>query len=138
MAQQVKKHAEKIRFVVVGGANTAIDFALLFIMTGLGVDKIVANYFSTTAAFLFSFVANKNYTFRATSGKAGREFVLFTVITLAGLWILQPIAIFASEIALADIISDQQLLLLVSKVIATVLTLVWNYIFYSRIVFKQT
>ena len=38
MEALLKKHAEKLRFAIVGGANTALDFAILFFLVFLGLD----------------------------------------------------------------------------------------------------
>ena len=54
-----------LRFALVGGINTAIDIGLLFGLTTLGLPKLAANTVSTGLAFIFSFFANKSYTFRA-------------------------------------------------------------------------
>ena len=74
-----------LRFALVGGINTAIDIGLLFGLTALGVPKLAANTVSTGTAFIFSFFANKSYTFRA-QGNVRRQLILFVVVTLAGLW----------------------------------------------------
>ncbi|MGH7218319.1 MAG: GtrA family protein [Candidatus Microsaccharimonas sp.] len=137
MEKLLKKHAEKLRFAVVGGANTAIDFAVLFALTFAGVDKIVANYASTSVALIFSFFANKSFTFKDKSGNAKKQFVAFLIITLAGLWVLQPIIIWISTSALAPHISSEAVNLFIAKLIATVASLVWNYLLYSRLVFKK-
>lgn len=138
MEKLLKKHAEKLRFAVVGGANTAIDFAVLFALTFAGVDKIVANYASTSVALIFSFFANKSFTFKDKSGNAKKQFILFLIITLAGLWILQPIIIWISTSTLAPYISNEAVNLFVAKLIATVASLIWNYLLYSRLVFKKS
>ena len=57
-----KKHAEKIRYLLVGGFNTLLDFVLLFTFVALGVDKILANYFSTGVSMIVSFFINKSFT----------------------------------------------------------------------------
>ena len=68
MQEIAKKHADKLRFAIVGGVNTALDFSILFILTMLfNVPKELANFISTFVAFLFSFFANKKYTFKSTS-----------------------------------------------------------------------
>ena len=128
-----KKHAKKIRFALVGGTNTAIDFGILFGLTWLGLDKIVANYISTGIALIFSFFANKTFTFKAKSGNAKRQFVSFLVVTLIGLWIIQPGIIWLYT-SLTD---DSPVSLLIAKLIATVASLVWNYLLYSRFVFTH-
>ncbi len=137
MEALLKKHAEKIRFIIVGGFNTALDFGILFLLTFLGMDKIVANYFSTGIALIFSFFANKTFTFKHKSGNAKKQFALFLIITLIGLWVIQPIVIWVSTAALAPYIPNEAINLFIAKLIATVASLIWNYILYSRIVFKK-
>lgn len=137
MEALLKKHAEKIRFAIVGGANTALDFILLFLFTFLGIDKIIANYLSTGVALIFSFFANKTFTFKHKEGNTKKQFILFLVITLAGLWIIQPLIIWGSITWLAPYITNEAINLFVAKLIATVASLIWNYVLYSRIVFKK-
>ena len=138
MDQILKKHAEKIRFIIVGGTNTAIDFIILFGLTFLGIDKIVANFFSTGVALIFSFFANKTFTFKDKSENAKKQFVLFLVITLFGLWIIQPLVIWGMTSLLEPFITNEAINLFIAKLVATVASLIWNYLFYSRFVFKKT
>lgn len=65
-----------LRFALVGGINTAIDIGLLFGLTALGLPKLAANTVSTGLAFIFSFFANKSYTFRA-QGDVRRQLIFF-------------------------------------------------------------
>lgn len=132
----LKKHAEKIRYVAVGLANTAIDFAVLFLLVHLGVDKLVANYISTSIALVFSFFVNRSFTFKSTSANKRRQFILFVVITLFGLWVLQPVVITLVSQVISSLFNSG-VVLFIAKVIATVASLVWNYLFYSRLVFKK-
>lgn len=138
MEKLLKQHAEKLRFAIVGGANTAIDFGVLFLLTFLGLDKIVANYFSTSIALIFSFFANKSFTFKHKEGSARKQFILFLVVTLAGLWILQPIIIWISTATLEPYIENSAINLFIAKFIATIASLIWNYLLYSKLVFKKT
>jgi putative flippase GtrA len=66
MKALIKKHESKIRFALVGGINTAIDFGILFLLTSFGLNKFVANFISTSVAFIFSFFANRSFTFKST------------------------------------------------------------------------
>lgn len=136
MKDLLKQHAEKFRFALVGGFNTALDFGLLFLFVSLGFDKIVANYISTSIAFVFSFFANKTFTFRAT-GDARREFITFITITLFGLWVLQPIIITGVTVLAAPLDVSESATLIGAKLIATIISLIWNYIMYSRVVFRK-
>lgn len=136
--EHLKKHAEKLRFAVVGGANTALDFGLLLLFTNLfGIPSIIANYISTSISLIFSFFVNKSFTFKSKSGNAKRQFLLFIIVTIIGLWVLQPLIIWALETLLRPLGWDQNLVLITAKLIATLASLTWNYIFYSRLVFKK-
>ena len=125
VAKSPSKNRQKIRFLLVGGTNTAIDFGLLFILNSFGLPRVSSNTISTGVAFIFSFFANRNFTFSANSGNIKKQMTLFIIVTLFDLWVIQPIII--------SLISN----LLVGKIIATAVTLVWNYLFYSRLVFKK-
>jgi putative flippase GtrA len=131
----MKNNQQKLRFLAVGGFNTLLDFGLLFLLKAFGLPVITANIISTTIAFCFSFFANKNYTFKATDTNIKREIVLFTVITLFGLWVLQTIIIKAITYVLAPYGLTSDVTLLIAKLVATVATMIWNYLMYSQFVF---
>jgi len=137
MASFLEKHGDKLRFAAVGGANTALDFILLFLFVNLGVNKIVANYFSTSISLIFSFFANKSFTFKDKSANAKKQFGLFLLVTIAGLWILQPVIIWAVTELLSSSVQNESVLLFIAKLIATIASLIWNYFLYSRLVFKK-
>lgn len=137
MDKLLSQHAEKIRFVIVGGANTALDFLILFLLTFAGMDKIPANYISTGASLIFSFFANKSFTFKHKQGNAKKQFILFIVITLIGLWVLQPLIIWAISPVIAPHVPNEAINLLIAKLVATIASLIWNYLLYSRLVFKK-
>jgi putative flippase GtrA len=133
----MKNSSQKVRFVAVGGINTLIDFGLLFGLKALGLPAISANVISTTTAFCFSFFANKKYTFKTAGTDIKREIVLFIIITLFGLWVLQTLVIaFVTSILTQTHLQDG-IILLIAKLFATAVSLVWNYVLYSRVVFKQ-
>lgn len=131
----VKNKGEKLRFAAVGITNTVLDFALLFILRSFGMPVLAANFFSTGVAFAFSFVANKNYTFKTTGANLKREVASFLVVSLVAAWIIQPIVIYGVQKLLESL--DESLSLLIAKTLAVVAAIVWNYIFYSRVVFKK-
>jgi len=132
-----RDHTQLVRFGTIGVINTALDFGLLFLLTYGGVSPILANYLSTAAAFIFSFVANRNYTFKASGEKLRRQLILFFIVTFFGLWVLQPLIIWTVDIIFAGSYLDGWFVLLIGKLAASVVTLSWNYVFYSRIVFKK-
>lgn len=133
----IKNKEQKLRFILVGICNTIIDFTILFTLKALGLPAISANIISTTVAFCFSFFANKKYTFRGNSGNLRRQIPLFIVITLTGLWGVQTAVIFLITHSLAESTIGDGAVLLFAKIVATAASLVWNYTFYSRVVFKD-
>lgn len=137
MEKLLRNHAEKIRYMLVGGFNTLLDFVLLFFFVSLGIDKIPANYISTGIAMVISFFANKSFTFKDTNARKKRQFTLFIAVTVVGMWVIQPVVIWLSSLALESYTSNESLSLFIAKLVATGASLVWNYYLYSRVVFKK-
>ncbi len=139
MQELLKKHETKLRFGIIGGINTALDFGLLFVFSSLfGIPRGFANMLSTSISFIFSFFANKRYTFKSSSKEnVVREMVLFTVVTLFGLWVIQGLIIHFLTPVIINLGTTEELALLASKLIATVASFIWNYLLYSRVVFKH-
>ena len=139
MQELLKKHETKLRFGAIGVVNTALDFGLLFVFSSIfSIPRGFANMLSTSISFIFSFFANKRYTFNSSSKEnIVREMVLFTVVTLFGLWVIQGLIIHFLTPVIMNVGFTEELALLASKLIATVASLIWNYLLYSRVVFKH-
>ena len=75
-----------LRFVIVGVANTLIDFGLMNIFKLIGLNIYLANTLSTGTAMIFSFFLNKKWTFRNAGQDYLRQVVLFFVFTMIGIW----------------------------------------------------
>ncbi|QJU07102.1 GtrA family protein [Candidatus Saccharibacteria bacterium oral taxon 955] len=121
-----------------GAINTALDFGLLFILKSIGLMATTANIFSTSIAFVFSFFANKKYTFRSSETNIVREMILFVAVTLFGLWVLQTGVIWLVLPHLSKLLRSSEMGLLVAKLIATAVSMTWNYILYDKLVFKKS
>ena len=134
---KLKNNPQVLRFGLVGGVNTALDFGLLFVFKALGIPVEIANVMSTGLAFVFSFFANKKYTFKTTDTNIMREMVLFVIVTLTGLWGLQTIIIALTHDPFTHLLGNTDVALLVAKLLATIASLTWNYLFYSKLVFKK-
>lgn len=134
----MKNKSQLIRFGLVGGVNTALDFGLLFVLKSIGLTAMMANVFSTSIAFVFSFFANKKYTFRSSGTNIVREMILFVAVTLFGLWVLQTGVIWLVLPHLSKLLRSSEMGLLVTKLIATAVSMTWNYILYDKLVFKKS
>lgn len=135
VAKLLRRHAQKIRFGIVGVANTVLDFVLLFTFVILGVNQYLANYLSTGLAIVFSFVMNRRFTFRSEGGLV-RQIIPFVLVTLTGLWVLQPALIWLVSASLTPLTLEPYVVLFVAKAVATLGSLTWNYLLYSRVVFR--
>ena len=134
----IKKYAEKIRFGLVGVVNTAIDFGILLVLVRVfSLPTIGANYISTSVALIFSFFANKKFTFKNNDKTQVKQFIVFLAITLIGLWVIQPLVISGIELTIASFTINSSLKLIIAKLFATVASLIWNYLMYRRFVFVK-
>lgn len=134
------KNNQAFWFSVIGGINTALDFIILFVLTSLGVKIFIANIFSTGTTFIISFLMNKKITFKSVSNNKKeliREMVLFIIVTLFGLWVIQNIVISTAMPIFENLLKNKQMSLLLSKLIATIFSLIWNFILYKKVVFKK-
>ena len=126
-----------IRFGIVGTLNTFIDFGLLFLLKSLGLPIVTSNIISSGTAFVVSFFANKTYTFKTDGGNVVREMILFTIVTLFGLWVLQSIVLSSVIPFFTNLTHNRDSALMMAKLAATAVSLIWNYILYSKFVFTH-
>lgn len=131
--------SQKIRFAAVGIINTATDFVALFsLVTFFGLPVYIANILSTSLALSVSYILNKRTVFKDQNKSGVRQILLFVAVTLAGLWIVQGAVIWLfSTILAASTSLSSALILLIAKLIASVFSLVWNYIWYNKVIFKS-
>lgn len=129
-----KNLSQVVRFGAVGGLNTAIDLVLFHVLANvLGINFIVANVFSTGTALIVSYFLHSRFTFGATSNT--RSMASFVAVTLTGLWILQPLVIALTHPLFGSVFTED-MSLLAGKLVATIASLMWNFILYKTIVFK--
>ncbi|MFE9751293.1 GtrA family protein [Saccharothrix saharensis] len=128
--------ATRLRFGVVGVVNTSADLVGYVSLVLAGTPTFPANLISTSAGMAVSFALNRSFTFRARSGPLRAQVTLFFLCTASGLWVVQPLAITATE----DLFGGSTALTAVTgpKLVGLALGLVWNYVLYSRVVFRPS
>ena len=134
------KNNQAFWFSIIGGINTALDFIFFFVLTSFGIKIFIANIFSTGITFIISFLMNKKITFKSVSNNKKeliREMVLFILVTLFGLWVIQNIVISTAMPIFENLLKNKRISLLLSKLIATIFSLIWNFILYKKVVFKN-
>lgn len=128
-----------IKFASVGAINTAVDFLLFALLYNVfNAPLLLANTTSTGTALVTGFFLNARYTFRH-SRKSKRIFVLYVAVTLIGLWVLQPVIIITLTPLLLTYLGEylnQDSAVLAAKALSIVFSMVWNYAWYSSVIFK--
>ncbi len=117
-----------VSFGLIGVINTLVDIGSFSLMVMLGVPYLPATFVSTSLGLLTSFTLNRRYTFAAPG-----SLVRFLVVTLIGLWVLQPLIIGG----ITALTSHSHMATIAAKVVATAVTMVWNFIWYRHVVFRE-
>lgn len=142
------------KFGLVGILNTIIDFGIFNVLTSkkVGWKKIPANLVSTTTAMIVSFILNRGFVFHASAGNIYVQSAEFFAVTAFGLYVLQNIVIWflldiwewpvelawkiVQLVKLDKHMSHEFVRKNAAKIAATALSLTWNYLMFSFIVFK--
>lgn len=131
------------KYVVVGFANTGIDFLILnleMLITGIsqGPGMFVQNAISFSIATVNSYYFNKKWSFQDRSKKDRvREFSQFLAVSLIGLLINSSTVYLITTFIEPFFGIDPKLWANLAKVAATGLSLIWNFIGYKFFVFKK-
>jgi putative flippase GtrA len=145
---------KQTRFIAVGILNTVIDFSILNILVfGLNFNKILANSISVSVAMTISYLLNKSIVFKHTGQHQASKIIQFIIITAFGLYVIQNGIIdllihhynllghLANSWLHAAIVSNSLnynfIALNSAKLVATIITLFWNYLMYRYLVFRQ-
>ncbi|GAC1391946.1 MAG: hypothetical protein NVSMB46_06290 [Candidatus Saccharimonadales bacterium] len=141
-----KSYRQLILFTGIGILNTTIDVVIYLILRNAKIPVLIANIISTSVALVVSYSLNKRYTFQVTSSDF-KTIVLFLVVTLSGLWILQPVIIklalyvfhssYALQLIKRVILHPDKFIELIAKLSATPATLLWNFFLYRKYVFPK-
>ncbi|MDP9801712.1 putative flippase GtrA [Arcanobacterium wilhelmae] len=114
--------AQISRFGIVGVLATVLDFALLwFLVSVTGLNYLVSATVAYCISLVFNYVASMRYVFaRRSDLRRSREFTIFVVLALFGL-ILNNLTMWL----LTGVIG---LNYMASKVFATAIVMVWNFV----------
>jgi putative flippase GtrA len=108
------------RFLLVGGFATALQYVILFVLVHFtGMNAVLASGIGYVISAIFNYVLSYRFTFESTQAhrvSAPR----FLIIGLCGLILNSVILEFATE--------GVGLNLLTAQIMATVVTLAWNFI----------
>lgn len=145
MSQLKKRDLKFIIFSLIGVFNTLFDLVLYVIIYNLTSSIIIANLSATSAALIGSYFLNSHITFKSKKWTF-KSFILFVAVTVFGLWVLQTSII----IALAPLFKhvpehlwhhlgglEHTAKTVTPKLLATIVTFIWNFIWYNKVIFKH-
>lgn len=138
----MKLAGQFVRFLAVGVLNTAIDFAvlnLLSLATGItsGNGLIPLNMISFAVAVTNSYFLNRKWTFKDESGPAAKKFTVFLIVSIIGAFINTGVVRLVSTNISPMFGLSPQLWLNFAKAVATGVSLLWNFAGFKFIVFKR-
>lgn len=141
---------QKVRFLIAGSLNTALDFLLLNVMAlAGGLPVLLANGVSVTVGITVSYALNHYFVFRYPSRISLKKFAQFFLVTGFSSLILQSLIIWGFEVFF-DTTYGNSLLFLgttgenhflainIAKAVAVLVGLIWNFCMYKFVVFRQT
>ena len=120
------------RYLFVGGIATVVDWGILFLLTDIAkIHHLVSAIISFIAGLAANFILSKALVFKQNEAKVKPlwEFVSYAVIGVVGLGITELIMF-----VITDCFNQYYML---SKVIATVIVLAWNYLARKIIIYKD-
>ena len=120
-----------LRYCLVGGVATVVDWSVLYVLTAYcGIYHLVSSVASFVAGLVANFVLSKALVFAASDarGTAATEFLGYAAIGAAGLAMTEAILFL-----LTDCLS---LHFMLSKAVATVVVLGWNYVARKRLLYR--
>ncbi|MDR0364631.1 MAG: GtrA family protein [Bacteroidales bacterium] len=110
-----------LKFCVVGVSGTIIDFGLTALCKEIfKIQKYVSNAIGFTIAATSNYFLNRIWAFKSENSQIGQEYITFMIISVIGLLINTSILFLCSK--------KLHLNFYLSKVIATGVTLIWNFL----------
>ncbi len=132
------------RFVVIGTANTLLDWGIIYVLTNLifqiyaGWPILVFNTISFFIASTNSFFWNRYWTFKYQGGNGqGFQYLQFIIVTAIGLAINSGIVYVMTTLVGPRFGVPANWWVIVGKAVATAVSLFWNFIGYKFFVFQK-
>ncbi len=123
----IKKYQKEIRFLIIGGISTTIDF-IFYMLFSTKIDISISKLLSMTIATIFSYIFNKNWTF-SVKEKSHAILVIKYIIC-------QLLNILCNTLT-NTIVFKITGLKVVSFIAATGIAMIVNFLLQNKVVFKK-
>ena len=117
------------RYIFVGGVSFLADGGSLFLITTIGINYLISVIFAFVIGLAVNYGLSKLLVFENSSVNGKIEFLVYGIIGVIGLGFTEIIMYVLTEIA--------GLYFMVSKVIATIIVLVWNFVARKIILYRK-
>ena len=119
------------RYLFVGGVATVVDWGMLFLFTEFGhIHYLISTILAFVGGLVTNFLLSKQLVFKANEARVSpvMEFLSYAIIGVIGLGI--------TELIMFLFTSCLDFHYMISKVIATVIVLFWNYMARRYAIYK--
>ena len=111
-----------LKFMVLGGIATIIDWVIYYVLYNfLSVPPLIANVFSFSISVIYNYIASVSWVFDVDKDKSQKVlFVQFITLSIIGLLL--------TELFLFIFINKMGVNEMLSKIIATAIVMVFNFV----------
>ncbi|HXW68614.1 MAG TPA: GtrA family protein [Dissulfurispiraceae bacterium] len=125
-----QKYAVFLKYAIVGCIGTALDVGSLYVFVGLlHINLLIAAALSFILAVVNNFILNKHWTFQNKSSNVRKQFIKFLIVSMIGLLL--------TEIFMSLLVYGLKLWYITSKLVTSVLVLMWNFLANKYWTFKD-
>ena len=119
-----------LRYCVVGGTATVVDFGLLYILTEFaGFWYMLSATVSFIGGAATNYLLNRVWTFKNKDRRIARQLTIFLIIAVIGIFINNTILYIGVEFV--------GLWYMLAKAFSTAITLIWNFLGHKYLTFKN-
>ena len=125
----LKKYKNFPIFFIIGCGCAVLDLALIYILTDIvGIWYLLSGVLSFVVTASVNFALNKRFTFRNTSTEYRKQYSQFIIVAIMGLMINTSVLYLCTSVL--------GIWYLVSRVVSSLVAMVWNYLMNSKVVFR--
>ena len=110
-----------IKFIIVGGIATIIDWLIYYIAYNyLNIKPLISNIISYSISTVYNYLASVKFVFKVSKNNGKRNFIIFIIFSLIGLGL--------SELLIYLFIDKLNISKMISKILSTVIVMIFNFI----------
>ena len=117
------------KFIISGGLAAVTEYSSFFVLFNIAhLFLIGSNVASFLMGFVVSFTLNRSWLFKSNGG-IKRQLTSYLILAVVNLVI--------SNLLLLTLVHVLTLPVLIAKIISMILIAMWNYVFFSKLIFKK-